>query len=292
MEHSERILITGASGTLGSALLNSFKEHTLFGTYRKNPIAKENAEIFCVDLSDKSRTDALIRKIIPSIIIHTAALTNVDLCEADKDLAWTQNVLATENLLKSSPDSLFVYISSDGVFSGTKGNYKETDEPSPPNHYGKTKIEAEKAVQKISKNFIIIRTTFYGWNTIKKKNIIESIITNCKNKEETRMRSDQFFSPVSTYQLCGILKKLIERRAQGIFNISSARISKYEFGLTVAEAFGLEKSYIKPTTDNQRDTARRPKDISLNNQKLCSFLNIRAPNLKEGLTELEKHRPK
>jgi dTDP-4-dehydrorhamnose reductase len=137
-----RILVTGSSGLLGSKVVSLAlkRGHTVFSAYNKHPM--ETGIALKLDITDAEGVKEAIRKIKPDAIIHTAAYTNVDGCEENRDLAWRVNAEACKHIATSSAEvgAHLVYVSTDYVFNGEKGFYSEGDEPNPINYYGYTKL--------------------------------------------------------------------------------------------------------------------------------------------------------
>ena len=162
----KRLLITGGSGLLGSNIAKlATSKFDVHATYNENEVNMKNVHFFGIDLTRKEQL-AKIEKIKPDFIIHCAALTDVDDCEGNPDKAYNQNVLTSINVasIARKIGAYLIHISTDSVFDGTKGNYKEDDTPNPINVYGKTKLEAEQKVTSIQPDSCIVRTNIYGWN--------------------------------------------------------------------------------------------------------------------------------
>jgi len=188
-----KILITGGSGLLGSATAALFKDHyQTFTTYADNKVTLEGCEAYRLDITNKAEVFRVIETIQPDFIIHTAALIGIGLCENNKELAYDINVNGTRHLAEAADkaNSRIVHISTDYVFDGKKGMYKETDKPNPLNYYAKTKLEAEKL---INKNNTIIRTSIYGWNIIKeRKNFATFILEGLENNKKINIFEDHY----------------------------------------------------------------------------------------------------
>ncbi|PKP60162.1 MAG: dTDP-4-dehydrorhamnose reductase [Candidatus Altiarchaeales archaeon HGW-Altiarchaeales-2] len=290
------ILITGGSGLLGGNLtklaVDKFKE--VYTIYNKNPIKIENSIDICADITDEVEINKLIRNLSPEFIVHCAALTNVDYCEGHHKEAYEINVKGTENLAKFAEDvgAVFIYISTDSVFDGKKGQYTENDQPNPINYYGVTKLEGEKALKKYNIDSTIIRTNIYGWNIRNNKySLAEWVIDGLKKKVRPSLFNDVFFSPILVNNLAECIFEVCERNLKGIFNIAgSERCSKLDFGLKLADVFNLDKSYILPMSiDNYIGlNAPRPKDMSLDVTKAKKTLNTKLLNVEEGIIWMKR----
>ena len=160
-----KILVTGSNGLLGQKLVKQLKASSKFeliATSRgENRISDtEGYQYLAMDIANEGEVDRVFNEIKPDVVINTAAMTNVDACENDKENCWLLNVKAVEYLIKASEkyQSHLIHLSTDFVFDGKNGPYKEEDEPNPVSYYGKSKLEAEKLVQQAKTKWAIART--------------------------------------------------------------------------------------------------------------------------------------
>jgi len=230
-----------------------------------------------------------IKKVNPDAVIHCAAFTNVDGCEIQKEKAWEVNVTGTENVAKACQNigAKMIYVSTDFVFDGKKGMYKETDETNPINYYGKTKLEGEKRVQEICKNYVIARTSvLYGWH--ERLNFVTWVIEQLKNKNKINIVTDQYTSPTFADNLAEVLLEVAEKDIQGLYHVAgSERISRYDFALKIADRFDLDKSLITPILSKElNQKAERPKDSSLCVEKIKNKVDTKLLNIEEGLERM------
>lgn len=185
-----KLLITGANGLYGSKLarLAVEKNYDVYSGYNQELPAYGTAVHF--DVSDKTKVDDAFKKVNPEVVVHAATLTDVDKCETDKELAWKINVDGTKNIVDASKRShaFLVYISTDYVFNGEKGQYKETDTPDPINYYGLTKLKAEALVQNLLDESCIARTSvIYGDSPAAgKMNFALWLLDKFKRKEKAK----------------------------------------------------------------------------------------------------------
>ncbi|UCD55374.1 MAG: SDR family oxidoreductase [Candidatus Omnitrophota bacterium] len=265
----KKLLITGSSGMLGSSLVYEIGEkYNIYGIYRnhRNPDLKNQ---FKADITDRKKLEDIIGAVRPDFLIHTAALTNVDTCEKNFELARATNSLATRDLasILKSLGTRFIYISTESVFDGKKGNYDETDAPCPINNYAKTKHEGEIFVEQLCDNFVIIRTTIFGWNRVKEPgSFAEWVYKSLRDKQTIKMFTDVIFSPITVNTLSLLIDRLLQADFTGTLNIGSRdSVSKCKFGIFLAELFGFDKSSITPiSVDGFKFAAKRPKNVSLN----------------------------
>lgn len=289
----ETVLVTGSAGLLGNIVIGEFKgSNNVYGTWLNNRYPFEDCNLIKADLRNKSEVLELIKKIRPSLVIHTAALTNVDYCEEHPEEAQSHNVTATANIAEAckSAGSKLIFISTDFLFDGKKEYCKEEDMPNPINVYGKTKHDAEKEILRSGVRNIIIRTTIYGWNIQKKQCFPERVVSSLRNMEPMKIYTDQFATPILVTTLAKIIRQLHEKNASGLFHIGcDEKVSRYEFALKISDIFGLDSSLIMPVkTSEHTQVAPRPVDVSLGNSKIKSFLNLGAIPLEKDLEEMKR----
>ena len=287
-----KLLITGGSGLLGSNIAKlAATKFDVYATYNKNEVRMKDVHFFHVDLTKKEQL-VKIEQISPDLIIHCAALTNVDYCESHPNAAYDQNILASVNMAEIAQKIgvYLIHISTDSVFDGTKGNYKEDDMPNPINIYGKTKLEAEQKISSIHPHSCIVRTNIYGWNKRDKFSLAEWMLNKLTNNDELLGLKDVFFSPIFVNDLAEVLFKLEEKNYKDIIHIAGSEMcSKLDFAYTIAEVFDLDKGLIKPTSIHELGLkAPRGKNISLNVSKAEKILKVHLPKVKEGLVEMKK----
>ncbi len=287
----ERLLITGASGLLGSKIVElTGEDYEVIPLHNTKPLHLSSLKF---DITNRKEVFSLFRKTKPEVAIHTAAETHVDKCETQKHLAWKINVDGTRNVAEacSEANAKMVYISTDYVFDGEKGLYVEEDTPNPINHYGVTKLEGEKQVKKLCKNYVILRTSvLYGWHSWK-QNFVTWVINSLKQKKEISIVEDHFNTPTLADNLAEITIEAIQKNLQGLYHASGRqRISRYEFVQQIIKIFNLNQSLTKPIKMNQITawTARRPKDSSLNISKIRELLKTKPLNITEGLEKMKE----
>lgn len=286
----KKLLITGVSGMLGKSLIyeNNRRNYNIYGIYNRNKLLISNVHTYKIDITNKDEIFDFIKNLKPDYIIHTAAFTDVDLCEKEKDLSYKINVIGTKNIIESCQklNSKFVYISTDYVFDGEKGLYDENDKPNPLNYYGYTKLLGEKIVLDY-KNSIVIRTTFYGLNPKGNKGGIENLIIKIKNGNKIYASYNTFNSIISINKISELIYEIVEKNFTGIIHIGiDGKISRYDFLLKLSKFFDLDPNLIlKIDHDSyyQNKPAKRPKDVSLNINKLKSLLNLKTLNIEEDL---------
>jgi len=281
------MLITGVSGLLGSNLAYYFKDkYDILGLYNSHPVLLEGIYTQKCDIAESHDIKRTITDFYPNIIIHCASLTNVDECEADKEFTRLVNVSATKNIAEaiSDKDIKLIYISTDSVYDGEKGNFSEDDEVNPQNIYGQTKYEGELEVSK-HPNSLILRTNLFGWNIQDKHSLGEWVLKELKANKRINGFKDAYFSTIYTLELARIIDIAIRKKITGVFNCGSTdSCSKYEFAVKIADFFSLDKSLINPIAiDESRFTAKRGKNLSLDVTKLQKDLKYRMPDINDSI---------
>jgi dTDP-4-dehydrorhamnose reductase len=287
-----KILIIGASGLLGVRLYNAAREnYEVYGTFARHELKGKN--FFRLDVTNRKETFKLIEKIKPNAVFDLHSITDVDYCELHPEEAWLVNVDGTKNVAEACKTygAKMVFISSDYVFDGTKSSYSEKDKPKPLNYYGKTKAIAEKVIQLLDVDNIIVRTAvLYGSGGYGKKPFPLWVLENLKEKKEIKVVVDQSNNPTLADDLAKILLSLYEKDFSGLFHVvGKDNVSRYEFALKVAEVFNLNKNLIRPIiTPELRQVALRPRKLELSTKKLQRVLGIVPVGIEEGLKILKE----
>ena len=285
-----RLFITGGSGLLGHRIaeLALEKSYEVYSGYCHNhPFAGKAIKI---DLSNPVSIFEAIKEVKPDVIMHTAALTDVDRCEKDKELAFRINVEGTKAVAEAARklNSFLIYVSTDYVFDGSKGMYREEDETNPVNYYGYTKLLGEQ----YCKDFCIARTcVIYGTKPASGKiNFVLWLIDKLKSKEKVRIVTDQYITPTLNTNLAKMMLEVAGKELKGIFHLAGAtRVSRFEFAEAIADAFDLDKSLIIPSKMEEINwIAKRPKDSSLDTSKAASMLDEKPYELRKALKVLKE----
>jgi dTDP-4-dehydrorhamnose reductase len=288
-----KLLVTGASGLYGAKLaqLAVNSQHQVYALHSQHP-APHGTPIQ-VDITDKEKLQAEIQKIQPDGIVHAATLTDVDKCETNRELAWKINVEGTKNVVEAAKaaGAFLLYISTDYVFDGEKGYYKETDLPSPVSYYGYTKLKAEEIVKKTLEKYCIGRTSvIYGATPAAGKiNFALWLLNKLRSGEQLKVFVDQWNSPTLNSSLADMTLEVVERKLTGIYNLSGAsRISRYNFALSLAKTFGLDQSLLAPTRMKDLSfPAKRPTDSSLDTTKAQQTLKNKPLQITQALERLK-----
>ncbi len=263
-------------------------EYETIGTYNTHPVKIVNCRTTFLDIVDKQTVFSRLKRLKPDYVVHCAAMTNVDLCERSPKRAWAINVEGTKHLTQicAEINARMIYVSTNYVFDGKKGAYKENDKPNPINHYSRTKWEGEKVVQSLLDDFTIARVSLYGLNIMKdNSNFITQSIDNLAKGMKINALIDQYNSPILANNCAEALLAIIKYEKSGIFHIGgSERSNRYDLMKAVTEIFGFDTELVVPiTTDMLNLAARRPKDTSFDISKAKKELGVELHNVRTGL---------
>jgi len=274
-----------------------------YATYNLRAIKLDGCDLVRLDKTVRDDVLDLGRRLKPEVVIDTAALHNVDYCEAHRDEAWKVNVEGTRNVADACEevDAKMIFISTDYVFDGTKTSYTEEDIPNPLNFYGKTKLEAENLVKEAGVEYAIARTSvIYGWNpgelaglqssSGKSMNFVIWAINKLKKGEEISTVTDQYGSPTYADNLAEALLALSKSEREGVYHTAGKTcINRFDFAKRIAEVFELDGGLIKPvTSDAFKQVAERPKRCCLDVSKAERELRVRFLTVEEGLEKMKE----
>jgi dTDP-4-dehydrorhamnose reductase len=284
-----RILITGAGGLLGHALVQQAGDegYDVCALYHEHE--PEGGRAMRVDITDAKAVNECIQREKPSIIINTASVTDVDLCEREPELATRVNGTAAGFLAEACArvKAFLVQISTDYVFDGSKGNYDENDTPAPVNRYALSKLLGERLVANYGDSCIARTSVVYGCGRSYRANFGTWLYDKLSKSERVKVVMDQFASPTLNTNLASMTMELAKRRMQGIVHVAGAtRASRYEFATRLAEELHADPNLLAPV--NARSSgwiARRPLDSSLNVSKAMGLLKSKPVGLDEGIRE-------
>lgn len=283
------LLVTGASGLLGLnlALTVLGRPGKVVGVVRSNPIHLEGMDTVVADLTDGEVARRLVTSIRPSWVIHCAAATNVDWCERNPAEAHRTNAEAAGWLAAAAQraDAAFLYVSTDSVFAGDTGDYREEDPPAPVNVYARSKLAGERAVAGECDRHLIVRTNLFGWGLPTSRSLAEWILTTLEGGGEVPGFRDVVFNPLLVNDIAEILLLLTENGTTGTLHLGSANyVSKYEFARQLAEVFGFPPERVRSTSADDVDfDAPRPRNTTLRTERAVAALGRPMPSVREGL---------
>ena len=294
----KRILVTGANGLLGQALVQYLAAQQSYdvlatGRDKQARFASASCGYISLDITDFENTRQLFLDFEPDVVVNCAAMTQVDLCETEKSACWKVNVDAVEHLVKlcRTHSTKLVHVSTDFIFDGESGPYKETDRPDPVNYYGKSKVASENAVRSLpDKYWTIIRTVLvYGHaEQMSRTNIATWIIDNLALGKSINVVTDQFRSPTYVEDLARGIEKSIRYEKYGVFHISGRdMVSIFEFATKIAEVFSFDKDLLHPVDASTfSQTAERPPKTGFIILKAETELGYRPLTFEQALTNL------
>jgi dTDP-4-dehydrorhamnose reductase len=311
MPTKRKILITGSSGMLGIDLCKELRHsYDVIGAdiVGSRKLGVGSWEFKKADITNKKNIEAIVKKIRPYIVIHAAAMTDVDGCELDPKRAYKINSIGAKNvaLACKAADATLIYISTDFVFDGKKKKpYKETDKTHPLSIYADSKLKGEEEVKNILKKYYILRTSWlYGKNG---KNFVDTIVSKAKNEKVLKVVNDQVGSPTYTIDLakaiCALLDKVFVQRTAysvqrkntkydvrstmyGIFHISnSGRVSWYDYAKEILKLAGSKTKVVPISSQKLARPAKRPAMSVLDNSKFIKFTDYRMRKWREALKE-------
>ena len=282
-----KILVTGSAGLVGTQIVRDLVNNNIQVYSCYNQTKPELGIITHLDLTKEEDIVNVMNHVKPDIIIHLGAMTDVELCETEKELASKINTNATEILALESEkqNAFFVYMSTDYVFDGKAGMKKEEDEPNPINFYGKSKLDGEKVFKKITTPNIIVRTsTPFGMHS-KKISFPIWIKKNLELKKEMSVLIDQYTSPSYIPNISKMIIEIVERKITGIIHLAGdTKISRYDFAIHIAKAINMNQQFLKPTKMMQMNwKAQRPIDSSLDVTKAKKILEHKPEKIEKSL---------
>ena len=294
----KRVVITGSNGLLGqtlvSLLLEESNSYEVTG-FSKGPNRSKRNDFnyVSVDITDQKSLKTQLKLVRPHFIVNTAAMTNVDACESNRDACYALNVSAVGYLteISKSIGAHLIHLSTDFIFDGIQGNYKETDTANPLSYYGETKLISEEILNNSTIDFTILRTILvYGLTAdMSRSNIVLWVKESLEQHREIQIVNDQYRTPTFVLSLAEACKRCIDIRAKGTFHIASnTLLSIYEIALQIAETFGLDEQYIKPIeTATLNQPANRPVKTGFDLTKTKNELNFHPKSFKEDLQKFK-----
>ena len=295
----KKIVITGSNGLLGQTLVNLLmkepENYSVFGLSKgDNRMNRNDFLYYDIDITNYSQLEECITYIQPSFIINTAAMTNVDTCELKPEECNNLNIEAVKYLTQicTKLNIHFIQISTDFIFDGSKGFYKETDLPNPLSIYGHSKLKAENIVKNSGVNFSILRTILvYGKGVnLKRNNIVLWVKDMLENNKEITIVDDQYRMPTYVEDLATACKLIVDKNISGVYHISSNELlSVFEIANQIADVFGLNKKLIKPiSTKTLNQKAIRPQKTGFDLSKTIKELDFQPTSFLLGLKRFKQ----
>ena len=280
-----RLLITGAGGLLGAnlALVALAAGHQVLAVDFLHPIRHREVESVQADLARPGAALQVFAAHRPRWAVHCAAAVDVDACESDPETAFRLNrdMAGHVAMAARAVGARLVHISTDAVFDGERGGYAEQDEPRPVSVYGSSKLDGERVVLSECPEALVVRTNIFGWNARPKLSLAEWFLEKLRRGERCTGFTDVSFSPIAVGELSRRLLQLLSMPVTGVLHLAGGEtISKYEFGLRIAEAFQLSPDAIVPgTVDSIRPKAPRAHRLGLDVRRAEALLGAPMPAL-------------
>jgi len=283
-----RLLVTGGSGLLGANMALAARDrYQVFASYLRHPIALSGIECFRLDLLDRRELRRQFERIVPDVVVHCAALTDLDLCQSNPELAHHVNVVTADHVAQICAvyGCSMVHISTDSVFDGRRPPYGEEDVPNPVNVYAESKLASERVVADRKTDSLILRVNLFGLNVQNKQNLAEWILFKLSAREKINGWTDVVFSPLLANDLANMIIQMLDHGLTGLYHVASRdACSKYDFACKLAHLTGLDSELIVPCSIHDLSlTTPRPLNTTLNVAKVERDLGQRMPTIDMGL---------
>lgn len=289
----KKVLITGVRGMLGRAvyskIVSKSETYDIYGLGRATPDSLKLKDFFEGDLSDTNFIHNFSGRNQFDFIVHCAGITNLRQCEVNKKYVEKVHVDASLELAAHNPNAIIIYISTDSVFDGEKGDYSEKDSVDPLNAYALQKFQGEKSIQRGSGKYYIFRLNIYGFHTPFGNSLFEWGYKSLVEKRKINGYKNVIFNPLYVGQVSEIIRCFMDDMPKyGIYNLGSySPVSKYGFLLKIAKYFNFNKNLITPVEANFSDSEiRRPLNTSLNISKLKEVVKDIDLSLENGFVKL------
>ncbi len=294
-----KVLLTGSNGLLGQKLVDLYKTNSsveLIATARgvdRYP-DKTGYTYASLDITQKNEVDSVLDFHQPDVVINTAAMTNVDACESEREACDALNIHAVDFLVNACNriNAHFVHVSTDFIFDGTHGPLTEDEKPSPISYYGLSKVKAEEIVQAKSNSWAIARTVLvYGIvSDMSRSNIVLWAKGALESGKSINVVADQFRTPTLAEDLAQGCALIAAQKASGIYNISGKNfMSVYDLVVQVADFWNLDKSLLHlSSSEGIKQPAKRPPITGFRLDKAMNVLGYNPKSFQEGLKLLDE----
>ncbi|CAN5145897.1 dTDP-4-dehydrorhamnose reductase [soil metagenome] len=291
-----KIIVTGANGLLGQKLcllLEKDPDIELIATARGELNYTLSSKFITLDVTHSEAVASVISSLHPDIVIHTAAMTQVDQCETDREACWLNNVTAVGYIISACEKAAahLIHISTDFIFDGTHGPLDENEKPNPLSYYGTSKQAGEELVQKSKLKWAILRTVLvYGvTKDMSRSNIVLWVKKSLEEGKTINVVNDQWRTPTLAEDLAIGCVLAARKKATGIFNISGAEMmTPYDIAIRTADFFKLDKGLIKETDSSKfKQQAKRPPKTGFIIDKAKRALGYEPRTFEEGLGMIE-----
>ena len=288
----KKVLITGASGMLGTTLVDKWQgKFNVYATDRDNFKNNPARNFYLFDLLNQTY-DELLEWARPDVIVHCAAITNVDYCEEHPEETMTVNGESVNKFLQADDNTILIFISSDAVFSDGLHLATEKDKTEPANVYGMSKEFGERLIQDAGEPHAAIRTTIIGKNiNPSNQGFVEWIVNSVKNGKEITLFDDVLFTPITIWHFAEELEWIIENDISGIIHIVGKNaVTKYDFGLNLCKRLGYNTNLIQRGSIEEFNLkTKRSKDQTIDSSYYESISLRNLPTMDDTINTLVKH---
>ncbi len=294
----KRVLICGSNGLLGqrlSMMLSAQTEFEVLNTSMERSFVFDDRlyDYTQLDITRRGDVRSLVSSFQPTVIMNAAAATNVDWCESHRDEAWKINVTGVENLVEASRKvgARLIHVSTDYVFDGRTGPYREDAAPNPLGYYGKTKLASENAIRGAQIPHAIVRTMIlYGTGVNVKPSFPLWVISSLRAGQRIRVVDDQYGNPTHVADLAMAMVRIFEQNREGTYHVSGRQlVQRHEFAVRIAELFGLDAGLIdRISTSDLQQPAPRPMQSGFITLKAETELGMRFMDMDQGLRMLKR----
>jgi len=289
-----KALIVGGSGLIGSYFVRHWAHRfqSAWLTYQSHPLSLAGAKSFELDITKREKVFELLDSLKPRIVIHAAALTQMDLCETNRALADKINIEGTNNILQACDKikSRLVFLSTSAVFSESSLPVLEEAEPRPINYYGQTKLASERSILSSLPQSLIVRLDHpYGWNySWQKKNSVSRILEECKMGRKWREVENWWNQPTYSADFVEIVTELIDKGCFGIYHVASPDfITRFDLALQVAKVFNISREQLVPFSASELKLFASRAKVNLSVQKVTKELGRSPLSVSEGLLRMK-----
>ncbi len=295
MTPEQHILITGASGVVGWHLCHLLKTQgqAVVGTFRHRVPTLEGVSFRQLRLEDPKSIDSLFEGQLYRAVIHCAALSHPDTCEQQPQRARTVNVLGTRRLVERVADQRrFVYLSTDLLFDGARGNYSEGDSTNPVNEYARCKHDAEEYVLSRSNSVVVRLSKVFGWGSPFHDCFLDWARSRFEKRNQVPLFHDQYRSFVYVGMVVRALERLISAHPRhNLYHLGGPeRLSRLDLGELFAQTFGFDRSLISPVSVESVGQAARGKDCSLDSSRITTEFDLPSRPVREDLQRMKEGR--